>query len=216
MAAGVVVVSMRAVWVDAGNDPDYAKLQANGITWPYFDIRDQRLTPTYLDGVKAHPHIDGIGVYAVRGTHSWVETDTLTPAQFAEWVDARLKAIGWLGNPVVMLDIEGMTNLVDFLIGTLIRWRELRPKRTTDLTIEGHKGGLFSEADAREVAKRVRWTVPQAYDGGMHPWDSWGVFSDLYAVGFAALEIVPFYDAATLLPWWGIPDGFAFTQGRLP
>ena len=43
----------KAVWVDAGNDPDYAKLQANGITVPYFDLRDPRVTAAYLDAVKA-------------------------------------------------------------------------------------------------------------------------------------------------------------------
>lgn len=207
---------MKGSWGDLNQDPPYAKLADNGVTWPYFDIRDPRLTPAYLDAVKAHPGIDGVGVYAVRGTSSWPETDDLTPAQFADWIDRELKAIGWLGNPVVMLDIEGMDDLVAFVRATLRRWRELRPKRTTDLTIEGHKGGLFRPADVVDIAAKVRWVVPQSYDGAMRPWDTYAMAADLYAAGFAPASVRPFYDAAALLPWWGIPDGFAFTWGRLP
>lgn len=202
---------MRAVWVDAGNDPDYAKLAENAITWPYFDIRDPRLTPAYLDAVRAHPDIDGCGVYAVA---SWMPV--LTGPQFAEWVDTQLKRIAWLGNPPVMLDIEGAAFDIDgYVLPCLLRWRELRPRRITDLTIEGHKGGMFSLSQVREVAKRVRWTVPQCYDGGMTPWDTYAITADLFARGFMSPEVRPFYDAATLQEWWGIPDGFAFTMGRL-
>lgn len=202
---------MKAVWVDAGNDPAYAKLADNGITWPYFDIREARLTPAYLDDVKARDGIDGCGVYAVA---SW--GPNFTPVEFAEWVDHSLRRIGWLGNPPVMFDIEGMENLVPFVLAVLRRWRELRPRRITDLTIEGHKGGLFRPVDVLNVVAKVRWVVPQCYDGNMHPWDTWAVCADLYAAGFTPSGVRPFYDAATLLPWWGTPDGFAFTQGRLP
>lgn len=207
---------MRAAWGDFGQDPPYAKLADAGVTWPYFDIRDPRLTPDYLDAVKAHPGIDGCGVYAVRGTDSWPETDDLTPAQFAEWTDAALRHIGWLGNPPVMFDIEGMPDLVPFVLATLKRWRELRPKRTTDLTIEGHKGELFRPADVINTVAKVRWVVPQCYDGAMHPWDTYAMAADLYAADFPAASVRPFYAADKLLPWWGTPDGFAFTWGRLP
>lgn len=206
---------MRAAWGDLKQDPPYAKLADNGITWPYFDIRDPRLTPAYLDSVKAHAGIKGCGVYSVRGSNSWPETHTMTPTQFAEWTDARLKQIDWLGNLPVMFDIE-VPNLVPYVLATLRRWRELRPKRVTDLTIEGHKGGLFTLPDVRAVAGLVRWTVPQCYDSTMTPWDTWAVCFDLYARGFMSMEVRPFYDAAALQPWWGTPDGFAFTWGRLP
>lgn len=207
---------MRAAWGNLRSGPPYAKLAAAGITWPYFDIRDPRLTPTYLDAVRATPGVEGVGVYAVRGTDSWPETDDLTPAQFAEWTDRELKSIGWLGNPPVMFDIEGMPDLVGFVLGTLRRWRELRPKRITDLTIEGHKGALFSPADVINTVAKVRWVVPQCYDGNMTPWDTWAIACDLYAAGFTPAGVRPFYSARALEPWWGVPDGFAFTWDLLP
>jgi hypothetical protein len=200
----------RAVWVDAGNDPDYAKLADNGITWPYFDIREQRLTDAYLDAVRAHPAIDGCGVYVVA---SWLPG--FTGPQLAEWTDARLRAIGWLGNPPVMFDIEGTQfDVQGYVLPCLRRWRELRPKRITDLTIEGHKGSLFTPADVINVVAKVRWVVPQCYNGAMtQVWDSAAMLHDLTAHSFPPASVYPFLDAAHLGEWW---EGFAFTQGRLP
>lgn len=203
---------MRAVWVDAGNDPDYAKLDANGIGWPYFDAREERLSAAYLDNVRAHPGIDGCGVYVIA---EWFPN--LPGPQLAEYADHRLRDIAWQGNPPVMFDIEGAHfDLNGYVVPCLQRWRELRPKRITDLTIEGHKGGMFSILQVRQVAKLVRWTVPQCYDGAMRPWDTYAMIADLQLRGFLSQEVRPFMDAAHLLPWWGTPDGFAFTQGRLP
>lgn len=206
---------MRAAWGNLHSSPPDAKLKAAGITWPYFDIRDPVLTPGYLDSLKVAGGYDGVGVYAVRGTNSWPDTDNLTPAEFAEWTDQSLRHIGWLGNPPVMFDIEGMDNLVPFIVATLARWRELRPKRTTDLTLEGHKGGLFSLTDVRTVARQVRWVVPQCYDAAMTPWDTYAMTADLLLRGFMSNEVRPFYAAAHLQPWWGVPDGFAFTWDML-
>jgi hypothetical protein len=202
---------MRAAWKYQGTDIDYAKLAANGITWPYFDLRDPLLTPAYLDSVKAHDGIAGCGVYAVA---SWYPT--LTPMLFADAVDAGLRAIGWKGNPPVCVDIEGV-DLVDYTLRFLTRWRQLRPKRTTDLTIEGHKGGLFTASEAAYVAKRVRYVVPQCYNGAMTAeWDTYAMTCDLTAAGFPLAQVCPFYDAAHLPEWWGLPAGYAFTMERLP
>ena len=206
---------MRAVWVDAGNDPDYAKLAANGIGWPYFDLREPRLSAAYLSGVAAHPGIEGAGVYVVA---DWFPQ--WTPQQLAEWTDTRLRAIGWAGNPPVMFDIEfpsAPTTMVPYILACLKRWRELRPKRITDLTIEGHKGGLFRPADVITVVSQTRYTVPQCYNGAMDEvWDTWAMYMDLAGAGFPPATVCPFYDAAHLPEWWGVPAGFAFTMGRLP
>lgn len=201
---------MRACWIDAGSDPDYPKLAANGITWPYFDIREERLTPDYLDAVRGHAGIEGVGVYAVA---SWYPS--ATPEGFANIADQRLRQIGWRGNPAVMFDIE-VADLVAYVLACLGAWRQLRPTRTTDLTIEGHKGALFNAADVINTVAKVRYVVPQCYDGAMNPWDTWAIVADLWAAGFPPAKTCPFYDAAHLLPWWGSPAGFAFTQGRLP
>lgn len=211
-------MSERAVWLNLHSDPDYVKLAANGISWPYFDIREPRIRQRgYLDTVAAHAGIEGCGVYSVRGTNSWPETDDLSPEDFARWTHEQLLSIGWAGNPRVMFDIEGMADLVPFILGTLRAWRQLRPKRITDLTIEGHKGGLFRPSDVIAVVAQTRFTVPQCYNGAMNQtWDTWAMAMDLFAVGFPPAKVCPFYDAAHLPEWWGVPAGFAFTQGRLP
>ena len=202
---------MRACWVDAGNNPDYGKFATNRITWPYFDIRDPRLSAAYLADVKSHPNIEGTGLYVVR---SWFPQ--LTPPQLAEYTDDRLKQIGYAGISPIMFDIEG-GGLVQYTLSCLTRWRQLRPTKTTDLTIEGHQGGLFKRSDAQATAKMIRYCVPQCYDAPMlNVWDTYAMTVDLTSAGFPLKKVCPFYDAAKLPEWWGVPSGWAFTQGRLP
>lgn len=202
---------MRAAWGYPGSDPP-ADLPAKwGITWLYFDIRDSRLTPSYLSSVASRPGVDGCGVYVAA---SWLPD--AAPEAVARWTDARLRQIGYKGALPVMFDIEGMPNLASYCVACLTEWRTLRPRRVTDLTIEGHKGGVFGLPEALAVCKLVRYVVPQAYDGQMHPWDTFAMVADLWAAGFPLTKVCPFYDAAHLLPWWGTPAGFAFTWERLP
>ena len=203
---------MRACWVDAGSNTDYGKFAANRITWPYFDIREPQLNATYLTDVKNHPNIDGVGFYVVR---SWFPQ--YTPPQLAEYTDQRLKDIGYTGVSPVMFDIEGSA-IVPYILSCLTRWRQLRPTKTTDLTIEGHQGGLFTRAQAQSTAKMIRYCVPQCYDAPMaHGWDPYAMTVDLTTAGFPLKKVCPFLDAAKLsdYEWWGIPAGFAFIQGRL-
>src|SRR5581483_3217382 len=49
--------------------------------------------------------------------------------------------IGWMGNPPVCLDIE--VHDISYVLGCLRRWRQLRPTRETDWTLEGMQGGLL-------------------------------------------------------------------------
>lgn len=202
---------MRAVWIDEGNDPDYAKLAANGIDWPYFALRDPRLTPAYLDAVVSHAGIAGAGVYAAV---SWYPN--LSAAQFADKISSELLRIGWKGNAPVCADIE-VPNLAPYVVDFLLRWHAIRPKRTVDVTIEGHKGTLFSPADVIHVTACARYLVPQCYNGAMTElWDTYAMTTDLTSAGFPLGSVCPFYDAAHLPQWWGLPAGYAFTQGRLP
>lgn len=201
---------LRNLWVDAGNDCDIAKAKANGITAAYFDIRDARLSPSYFEAVAR----DGlaVGVYAVA---SW--WPQLGPAAFADQVNARLAVVA-PGSapdfPAVCLDIE-RDDIGAYLLPALRRWRAHRPGRVTDLTIEGHKGGLFSPSQVVNVTAKVRFVVPQSYDGAMHGWDSAAMVRNLTDAGFPLAKVYPFLDAARLpdLAWW---EGYAFTQGRLP
>ncbi len=196
---------MRAVWVDAGNDADVAKLRHYGIDSPYFDCRDPRVSRDYLDGVKAQGFSPGI--YA-----AWNWRPDLDGAGFAEWLSRRLAPLQRSASfPMVCADIE--THDVGYVLAFLKRWRELRPKRVTDWTLEGFQGGLFSPHDTLAIAASGVGVVPQAYAGDMTPSDPVAVVLDLCSHSFAPGTISVFYDAAHLPVAW---SGYAFTQGRLP
>lgn len=203
----------RAVWVDAGNDPAYAKLSAYGITVPYFDPRDSRVTASYLDAVKAHAGIEACGIYTA---YNWLPAFS-DPAAYAEWVDAQLRRIRWRGNALVYLDIEKGSNGVDssnfasYVTACLARWRQLRPLRATALTIEGMQGGLVTLAMVGAIITRQVQLAPQLYRGDMTPLAHSPII-DLLIAGVPGERLEGMYDAAALPYRW---RGCAFTQGRL-
>lgn len=205
----------RAVWVDAGNDADYAKLKRYGITEPFYDVRDPRVTKPYLQDVRQRGFDPG-----VYGAWNWIGASTpgYSPTSgydFAEWLSAKCAPLFKStapGFPKVCADIE--THDVAYILAFLKRWRELRPHRVTDWTLEGYQGGLFNAQARIAIAASGVGVVPQAYTGGMEPFDAVDVVCDLWRCGFAARGVSVFYDAATLRPetvW----SGYAFTQGRL-
>ncbi len=194
---------MRAVWVDAGNDADYQRLARYGIDRPYYDLRDPRVSASYLEAVAAR----GLrpGLYA-----AWNWWPELNGGGFAERVHHELLRIGWMGNPPVCLDIE--VHDISYVLGCLRRWRQLRPTRETDWTLEGMQGGLLGQTAVRQiVAANVR-VAPSMYAGDMTPLPH-SVVIDLLMAGIPGDRIVGMYDAARLPYRW---SGYAFTQGRLP
>ena len=195
----------RAVWIDAGNDADYAKLRAHGIDSPYFDIRDSRVTRAYLEGVQAEGFAPG--VYA-----AWNWYPTLGGAGFAVQLSGLLVGLGAPpGFPKVCADIE--IHDVGYILAFLKRWRKLRPMRVTDWTLEGFQGGLFTANDTLAIAAANVGVIPQTYTGSMEPQDVARVVLDLAFHSFPPARISPFYDAARLPAEW---SGYAFAQGRLP
>lgn len=203
---------MRAVWVDAGSDPDYAKLSHYGISAAYFDPRDPRVSRDYLAAAAEIPPLRSVGLY-----FAWNWYPTLTGAQFAEKVSGTLDNLHVGAKVAVCLDIEKGSGLDDatyvpYVLACLARWRELRPTRLTSYTLEGMQGGLFDKAAVQAInAAKVR-VCPQFYTGSMEPL-AHGVTLDLLMAGFVGTRQFGMYDAAAL-PWrW---RGFAFTQGRLP
>lgn len=205
---------MRGVWVDIGNDPTYSLYGRYGITAPFFDPRDQRVTAAYLDGVKAHPGITTCGIYTVW---DW-DSAFSDPKKYAEWTDAQLKRIGWRGNAPVCLNIEkgangvGDGNFGSYVVSCLKRWRELRPKRDTWWSPPGMQGGLFSPSQVEAITDTKVVTTPQMYTGSMVPL-AHDVTIDLLIHGFSGTLLDGMYDAAALPFNW---RGFGFTQGRLP
>ena len=204
---------MRAIWIDAGNDPDYGKLPTYGIDSVYFDVRDPRVTATYLADVKRRGY--AVGVYAAD---SWPEMKVL-PWNAAGWLSNKIRSLANGPDfPRVCLDIE-THDIAGYLIPFLQAWRNVRQLRRTDLTIEGFQGGLFSPQEVAQVVAHVIGTglpgfvVPQNYTGNMSPLAADRVALDLVEHGFTPTILRGFYDAAHLPERW---DGFAFTQGRLP
>lgn len=194
---------MRAVWVDAGNTFDKAKLDAHSIECVYYAAN--ATNANVAEFAAASNAGFRVGIYAAWNWDSW------TPVEFADWVHGRLLQIGSPLNPWVCLDIE--THDVPWIRTALGRWRQLRPTRKTDWTLEPMQGGLFTPEDARSINARNVGVVPQHYGGSMQPFAADRVAIDLIARGFNLLAIQGFYDAAALPLDW---SGYAFTQGRLP
>lgn len=194
---------MRAVWVDEGSDANYDKLRANGITAPYYSHRDPRVTSAYLTSVRDQGFAPGI-----LSAWNWFPDDT--GAEYAERIDAELRRINWPGNPPVLANIE--THDVGYIIAFFARWRQLRPTRKTDWTLEGFQGGLFAPSAVSQINAANVGIVPQLYAGNMDPLPHSPII-DMLMAGFRCDQLKGFYDAARLPYRW---DGFAFTAGRLP
>lgn len=194
---------MKAVWIDLGNDANYDLLRRYGITAPYYNHNDPRVTAAYLDGVKARGFSPGI-----YSDGSWYPT--LNGKQYAEKLDQVLKHIAWLGNPPVCVDLE--MHDPAYLTAFFKRWRQLRPTRQTDWTLEGMQGGWMSKTFVDVVVGANVRVAPQFYVGQMQPHEHSPVI-DLMMAGIPGDRIVGMYDAARLPYRW---SGYAFTQGRLP
>lgn len=194
---------MRAVWIDNGNTFDADKLHAHAIECVYYAANAPQANRTEFDAAAAAGF--RVGIYAAWNWESW------TPVEFAEWVHERLLQIGSPLNPWVCLDIE--THDVPWTVGALTSYRQLRPSRKTDWTLEPMQGGLFSPAAVSTINGLNIGIDPQHYGGNMQPFAADRVALDLVLRGFQPWKIQGFYDAATLPLEW---SGYAFTQGRLP
>lgn len=194
---------MRAVWVDEDSDANYDKLRAHGITAPYYSHRDTRVTASYLESVKAKGFAPGI-------FSAWNWFEDLTGPQYAEHLSNELKRINWKGNAPVLVDIE--TKDVAYILSFFKRWRELRPTRKTDWTLEGFQGGLFTGNSVGQIIGANVGVCPQLYAGNMTPLEHSPII-DLLIQGFPGSRLFGVYDAARLPTRW---RGYAFTSGRLP
>lgn len=199
---------MNGVWVDAGNDPVWEKLERWGITWVYFPLSDppedvrRRLLETRRRGLRA-------GVYS-----AWNWYGNPPGGEYAEIMDRAVRAVApdatnsW---PKVMFDDE--RHEPNTIAAWLKRWRAIRPNTDTAWTLESMQGGWMDAAFAANVVKAKVRVVPQCYSGAMLPVDTLAAARDLTRRGIPDSLVSPFYDAAALPLEW---DGFAFTMGRLP
>lgn len=202
---------MRYLWVDEGNDPDWAKVQAYRMNGLFFAIFDPRLTKTYIDQVRARGYV--VGVYMAW---NWPQTRNLSGPQQTELMSERLAEIAGptpaKGHPKCQWNNE--EHDPEMIASGLEHWRKLRPTHDTSWTLEAMQGGWFTaEFVQRILATKVR-IVPQCYNGPMTvAWDTLAAARDLTKRGVPDGLISPFFDAARLPEYW---DGFAFTMGRLP
>lgn len=198
---------MKALWVDEGNDPNWAAVEKHGIEQLYFSLQDPRVTKTYLQSVAAKGF--GIGVYVVSG---WQGFNQPSGALFADAVANKVAAIRMSNvSPRVQLDVE--QHDPQFVIDMLAQWRKRMPWQATSWTMESMQGGWMGpDLVAAVINARVR-VVPQAYTGDMRPIAQDVTLRDLLKRGFPEHIVTLFYDAKNLPLEW---DGFAFTMGRLP
>jgi hypothetical protein len=203
---------VRNIWIDAGNDPNFPLLQKHGINGCFFDVRDPRLSVSYLSGIKDKGY--AVGVY-VADSPGWPEVHSGTGAECAEWMSTKVEAITGLQTtasfPKVQFDLERHDPV--WIIDCLTRWRQLRPKQDTSWTLEGFQGGWMNPTFVAAVTSMKIRVAPQGYNGSMtKTFDTLAMARDLTKRGFPDGLITPFYDAGALPEYW---DGFAFTQGRL-
>lgn len=199
---------IHGVWVDAGNDPVWEKIERWGIRWLYFPLSDP---PDAVRGRLLETRRRGYigGVYSASNWYGEPAGDG-----YALEVDRILKQVApdatnrW---PKVMFDDE--RHEPHTITAWLQTWRRLRRYTDTAWTFESMQGGwMDAEFVADVIAAKVR-LVPQCYVGDMQPFDTLTAARDLGRRGFPDSLMSPFYDAAKLPVGW---DGFAFTMGRLP
>lgn len=193
------------VWVDEGNDPDYGKIAEVGISGISLSLREA--TPERLAAIETHGF--QTGVYFAQNWYPKAGA-----VELADIVSGKLQAIApgsAPDKPRVCCDIE--LHDTAFLVGFFNRWRAHRPRRLTDLALEGLQGGLFSRETVDALVNLEVNIVPSNYTGSMQPLAADRVALDLADRGFPTDRLFGFYDGAALPINW---QGYVFTQGRLP
>ena len=92
-------------------------------------------------------------------------------------------------------------------------WRRSRAQRTTSWTMEGHQGGWFNKCWADQRLAGTLF-VPQAYDGSMNRWDSYGVAMDLVDWGAPLHQVLPFNKADEIRTPYS--EGFFYMDHLIP
>lgn len=203
---------VRYVWVDTGNDPDFAKAVKHGIDGFYFDMFDPRVTEGYLKPLVADGYRVGVYMASNWGQFGY---GFLSGKDIAEVVVKRVREIQGKSAapsfPKVQIDMEEHDPAL--ISEVILELRRLLPKKDFSWTMEGFQGGWMDPAFVKTVVDSRFRVVPQAYYGDMTDTAEDMVLRDLLKRGFPESSVSLFYDAASLPAGW---NGFAFTQGRLP
>lgn len=220
---------MKAIWQNRGSDADIAKLRARGIDGACFDIREARLSSTYLKNVRAA--LGDVYVYVCPkaptpnedGTFEWAEYSNVNGALFADQVSNRLEQIAPRSGPTmprVIADIE--LHDATFVRAFFRRFRQLRPTRSLIWTLEPFQFGWvelgvfrkgWASAVVLDILEAEVLVAPQFYKGDMTPFAADRVLWNAVMGGVPEELLVGCYDAARLDEGW---YGIAFHNGRLP
>lgn len=204
---------MNFVWVDAGNQADWAKLARHGIKGEFYASTDP--VPALRANLTASRNRGHAG--GLYSAWNWIP-NTNDGAAYAEFANGLLLPVetqlAGKSNSFPKVQLDNENHDPDVILAMLRRWRQLQPKKDTSWTFEGFQGGWMDPGFVQEVLSYKVRLVPQLYSGDMQiHFDSLAAARDLTKRGFPESLVSPFYDAAALPAEW---EGFAFTQGRLP
>lgn len=210
-------MSMRYLWVDDGNDPDFIKGEENGITGYFLALGGVRTTKAALLDIAGRGRANGVYV----GAGWW---NSLSPTQYA----ARLNT---LLNPIRNSSTRVMVNLEEHdparVVAILTEIRRLNPKTGLSWALEGMQGGWARGIASQVNDLRVR-VVPELFVGNMANIDLRAsdpakfyddVKANLRSEAAVLADLVGFNAVSLFHPGeWLTPDaeGYVFTQGRLP
>ena len=216
---------MRFAWTVAGDDPDFANGDANGIDGYFYPMFDPLTTVGQLMATQARGYARGL--YAAW---SWPQFTGKTPVQVATTIRAEHKRFTDAGVTVLRVQWNNEEHAPDKIADELEAIRAALPKVNLSWSPEGMQGGWMGPVlapgelpapdgfVARVRRARVR-IVPQGYwgpQGQIHgDWAHDQVLRDLTRRGFPEDTVSIFHDGATIGSKRDA-EGYVFTMGRLP
>jgi hypothetical protein len=203
----------RRLWVNEGAEiGDFNRLRGYGITHLFYSARThtkahitQARAQGFQVGIYANPQWDG-GFADAKAHRLWLSRKVTELGGDNAQMDVQL-------NLEKLAAIEAGVDPNGYTIDWFYWWRRIRPSRWTSWTMEGFQGGALYPA-MRASALTGTFLSPQAYDGAMNEWDSYGVTKDLVDWGVAFPAILPFYAAPEVLRRGA--SGFFYMEHLLP
>jgi hypothetical protein len=216
-------LSFRSVWVNKGTDvQSWEGLKQLGVTHVYYDLHqhsrrefDNARSKGFAVGGYTNPEWFGFGTGATLDERA---------KAYRTVVSQRLAALSLHDEQCdVQFNIEkgqltegGVTSMAEqnlWVRRLLYWWRRSNAQRVTSWTMEGGQGGWFFEAMRSPELASVTF-APQAYDGAMSRWDSYGMVRDLIDWGVPYGQVLPFYDTPELRTAYNGP-GYYYFEHRL-
>jgi hypothetical protein len=203
----------RRLWVNEGAEiGDFNRLRSFGITHLFYSARThtkahitQARAQGFQVGIYANPQWDN-GFADAKAHRLWLSRKVTELGGDNAQMDVQL-------NLEKLAAIEAGVDPNAYTIEWFQWWRKIRANRWTSWTMEGFQGGALYPA-MRHGALAGTFLSPQAYDGAMNVWDSYGVVKDLVDWGVAFPAILPFYAAPEVLRRGA--SGFFYLEHLLP